>query len=93
MRIDHAGFDTDQLKTAEVPVWHAFDSAAVAPFSGGMKRSLIPATAKGCSWRTELTLIWICCRRFGAEGARDGSLTLTLVGRFAPPVAGRIICP
>jgi UDP-N-acetylglucosamine 1-carboxyvinyltransferase len=82
MRIDHAGFDTNQLKT-EMPVGMRSTVLLFAPLLWRMKKIVIPAIAKGCSLGVrELDPHLDLLQALGAEGARDGSLTLTLAGRF-----------
>jgi UDP-N-acetylglucosamine 1-carboxyvinyltransferase len=82
MRIDHARFDADQLKT-EMPAGMRSTVLLFAPLLWRMKQIVIPATAKGCSLGIrELDPHLEILQAFGAKGAQNGSLTLTLAGRY-----------
>jgi UDP-N-acetylglucosamine 1-carboxyvinyltransferase len=82
MRIDHSGFDADQLKT-EMPIGMRSTVLLFAPLLWRMKKIVIPTTAKGCSLGVrELDPHLEILQSLGAARACDGSLTLTLDGQF-----------
>ena len=81
MRIDHSGFDANQLKAC-MPAGMRSTVLLFAPLLWRMKKIEIPATAKGCSLGVrELDPHLEILKAFGAESARDGSVTLTLTAR------------
>lgn len=82
MRIDHGGFSADALRT-EMPAGMRSTVLLFAPLLWRMKKIVIPATAKGCSLGVrELDPHLELLHALGATSSRDGSLTLTLAGRF-----------
>jgi UDP-N-acetylglucosamine 1-carboxyvinyltransferase len=82
MRIDHTKFSADGLK-AEMPTGMRSTVLLFAPLLWRMKKIVMPASAKGCSLGIrELDPHLEILQALGAVIARDGSLTLTLDGRF-----------
>ncbi len=82
MRVDHTKFRADAL-AGELPTGMRSTVLLFAPLLWRMKRLVVPASTKGCSLGIrELDPHLEILQALGAALARDGSLTLTLPGRF-----------
>jgi len=72
MRIDHAGFDTNQLKT-EMPVGMRSTVLLFAPLLWRMKKIVIPASPKAARWAcANWILIWISSMRSAPRARATG---------------------
>ena len=82
MRVDHANFSAGGLQV-EMPAGMRSTVLLLAPLLGRMKKLIVPANAKGCSLGIrELDPHLEILKALGAGIAREGSLTLTLDGRY-----------
>jgi UDP-N-acetylglucosamine 1-carboxyvinyltransferase len=82
MRVDHAKFDARRLQ-GEMPTGMRSTVLLFAPLLWRMKKIIVPASPKGCSLGIrELDPHLEILRALGADIAHDGSLTLTLAGRY-----------
>jgi UDP-N-acetylglucosamine 1-carboxyvinyltransferase len=82
MRVDHANFSSGGPQV-EMPGGMRSTVLLLAPLLGRMKKLIVPANAKGCSLGIrELDPHLEILKALGAGVARDGSLTLTLEGRY-----------
>ncbi len=84
MRVDHARFDPTTL-AVEMPAGMRSTVLLFAPLLGRTGKIVVPANAKGCSLGIrELDPHLDILKALGAVITGDGSLTVTLEGRFHP---------
>jgi UDP-N-acetylglucosamine 1-carboxyvinyltransferase len=82
MRVDHAKFRTGDVQ-GELPAGMRSTVLLFAPLLARLQKIVVPASPKGCSLGIrELDPHLEILRALGAAIAHDGSLTLTLAGRF-----------
>jgi len=82
MRVDHAKFRAGEL-LGDLPGGMRSTVLLLAPLLGRLKRIVVPASPKGCSLGIrELDPHLEILRALGARITGDGSLTLTLDGRY-----------
>jgi len=82
MTLDHSTFDGRRLK-GELPSGMRSSVLLFAPLLQRMKKIIIPSNAKGCSLGIrELDPHLDILKKLGAKISGNGSLTLTLKGRF-----------
>ena len=82
MTLDHSSFDASRLQ-GELPSGMRSSVLLFAPLLQRMKKIAIPSNAKGCSLGIrELDPHLEILAKLGAKVSSNGSLTLTLKGRF-----------
>ena len=82
MRVDHSTFDAARLR-GEMPAGMRSTVLLFAPLLGRMKKIIVPTGAEGCSLGIrELDPHFEILKALGAVITQDGTLTLTLDGRY-----------
>ncbi len=82
MRVDHSTFDAARLR-GEMPDGMRSTVLLFAPLLGRMKKIIVPTGAEGCSLGIrELDPHFEILKALGAVITQDGTLTLTLDGRY-----------
>ena len=82
MRVDHSTFDAARLR-GEMPAGMRSTVLLFAPLLGRMKKIVVPTGAEGCSLGIrELDPHFEILKALGAVITQDGTLTLTLDGRY-----------